>query len=113
MKVSREPAFWIGLVGSILTSAAALQLDWLNAGQAAALVAAITGVATAVFTRPVAPALFTGAFAALVALLAQYGIGVGEAQVGFVTTLILGTFAIFGIRPAVKPTTARGVPIHP
>lgn len=105
MNVVREPAVIIGIVGSMLTSAAAIGLPFLNAGQAAAIVAALAAAVIAWRTRPVAPALFTGAFSALVALLAEYGLKLPDAQVGFLTTLILGGFALFGIRPQVVPVS--------
>lgn len=105
MTVVREPAVIIGIVGSMLTSAAAIGLPFLNAGQAAAIVAVLAAAVIAWRTRPVAPALFTGAFSALVALLAEYGLKLPDAQVGFLTTLILGGFALFGIRPQVVPVS--------
>jgi hypothetical protein len=108
MTFSREPAIWVGIIGSVLTSAAALGLDFLNAGQAAAIVAFLSAVVIAVRTRPIAPAIFVGAFAALVALLAEYGLHASDAQVGFITSLILGGFALFGIRPQVSPSTSAG-----
>lgn len=112
MRFSREPAVWIGLVGSILTSAAAIGFPWLNAGQSAAIVAAMTAIFIAFKTRPVAPAAYTAGFAALVAVLAEYGLHLPDAQVGFVTTLILGTFTLFGVRPQVEPTTTAGQPVR-
>lgn len=110
MQVSREPAVWIGIIGSILTSAASIGISWLNAGQAAALVAAASAILIAVKTRPVAPALFTAGFAALVAVMAEYGLHLPDAQVGFATTIILGVFALFGIRPQVVPQS-KGRPL--
>lgn len=108
MRLPREPAVWVGLIGTILVSAAALGLDWINAGQAAAAVAFLSAVVIAVFTRPVAPALFVAAFAALAALFAEYGLHWSDAQVGAITSLILGAFTFFGVRPQVDPTTASG-----
>jgi hypothetical protein len=103
MNFTREPAAIIGIIGSILTSAAAIGLPFLNAGQAAAIVAVLAAGLIAWKTRPVAPALFTAGFAALVALMAEYGLHLTDAQVGLATTLILGGFALFGIRPQVIP----------
>ena len=108
MRVSREPALWVGLIGTILTTSAALGLPWLDAGQAAALVAFISAVVVAIFTRPIAPALFTGAFAALVALVAEYGLHWSDAQVGAIASLIVGVFTFLGVRPYVDPTTPSG-----
>lgn len=105
MKFEREPAILIGIIGSILTSAAAMGLDFLNAGQAAAIVAFLSAALIAWRTRPVAPALFVAAFSALVAILAEYGLHLTDAWVGFLTSLILGGFALFGIRPQVSPVS--------
>lgn len=108
MSVSREPAIWVGVIGSILTSAAALELSFLNAGQASAIVAALTAIVIAVRTRPVAPAIFTGALSAGVALLAEYQVHLSDAWVGLLTSIVLGVCVLLGIRPQVNPTTASG-----
>lgn len=108
MKVSREPAVWTALMGSALTMAASLGLPWLDAGAAAAITVFVSGATLAVFTRPVTPALFVGAFGALAAVVAEYGLHWSDAQVGAVGAFILGAFAFFGVRPQVDPTTARG-----
>lgn len=112
MRFPREPALWVGLIGTILTSAAALGVPFLNAGQAAAATAFASAVVVAVYTRPVGPALFTAAFSALVALLAEYGLHWTDAQVGAVTSLILGGFTFFGVRAQVEPTTAGGTVVE-
>jgi len=111
MRFVREPAVWIGIIGSILTSAAALGLDWLSAGAAAAIVAFLSACLIAARTRPIAPGMYVAAFAALVAVLAQYGVHLSDAWVGLLTSLVLGAFAFFGIRPQVEPTTFGGVVI--
>jgi hypothetical protein len=108
MRIPREPALWVGIIGTILTSAAALGVPFLSAGQAAALVAFVTAAIIAVFTRPVTPALFVAAFAGLAAVFAEYGLHWSDAQVGAITSLILGGFVFFGVRPQVDPTTASG-----
>src|SRR4051812_10657461 len=108
MKFSREPSVWLGVIGSILTAGAALGFDFLNAGQAAAIVSFLTAVALAVVTRPIAPALFTAAFSALAAIFAEYGLHWSDAQVGAITAVILGGFALFGVRPQVSPSTFSG-----
>ena len=108
MTLVREPAVIIGIVGSVLTSAAAMGLDFLSAGQAAAIVAFLSAGLIAWRTRPVAPGLFVAAGAALVAIMAQYGLHLSDAWVGFLTSLVLGGFALFGIRPQVSPSTFSG-----
>lgn len=109
MQFSREPAAYIGLIGGILTAAASIGVPWLSAGQAAAIVAFLAAVAMAIRTRPVAPALFAAAFSALTAVFAEYGLHWTDAQVGGATGMILGLFAIFGIRPQVTPVGDRPI----
>lgn len=108
MTLVREPAVIIGIIGSVLTSAAAMGLDFLTAGQAAAIVAFLTAALIAWRTRPVAPGLFVAAGSALVALMAEYGLHLSDAWVGFLTSLVLGGFALFGVRPQVSPSTFSG-----
>lgn len=103
MKFGREPALIIGAVGSILTVLVAMNLPWIDAGSAAALMALITAGATAFFTRPLAPALFTGAFTAAVALFGEYGFQLSDQMIAALAGLILAGFALFGIRPQVSP----------
>lgn len=108
MKVSREPAVWVGLIGSALTVAAAMGVPYVTAGVAAAGTVLAAAVVIAVFTRPVAPALFVGVFGAIMALLAEFGLHWSDAQVGAVGAFILGAFSFFGVRPQVSPTNAGG-----
>lgn len=108
MRIVREPALIIGVIGSVLTSAAALGLDFLPPAAAAGIVAFLTAAVIAVRTRPVAPALYVAAGSALVAVMAQYGLHLTDAWVGFLTSLVLGGFALFGIRPQVSPSTSDG-----
>jgi len=102
----REPSLWVGLAGAVLTAVAAMNVDFLNAGQAAALTAAFAGVLIAVTTRPIAPALFTAAFVAVAALFAEYGLHLSDAVIGGVMAVILAGFALAGIRPQVEPVTS-------
>jgi hypothetical protein len=99
----REPALWLALAGSLVTWAVSLGFDWLNAGQATAIVTFLTAVVIALTTRPVGPPLFTGAVAAGAALFAEYGLSVSEGFVTGLGAIILAAFALFGIRPQVTP----------
>lgn len=104
MKIfGREPALVVGVIGAALTALASVNLPFLNAGQAAALTAVVAALVIAWTTRPAAPALFTGAFAALVALVAEYGLELSDEMVGSVTALIVAICALLGIRPQVSP----------
>lgn len=104
MKIfGREPALIIAFIGAVLTWVVSLGLDWLNAGQASAITTAITAIVIAFTTRPIAPALYVGAIAALASLFAEYGTNLSP---GFVTGIggaVLAGFALFGIRPQVTP----------
>lgn len=108
MRLVREPALWIGVIGSVLTSVAALNVAWLPPAAAAGIVAFLSAGLIAWRTRPIAPGLFVAAGAALVAVMAQYGLHLTDAWVGFLTSLVLGGFALFGIRPQVAPSTFSG-----
>ena len=99
---------WIGLVGSALAVAAATHVPYVTAGVAAAGTTLVAALVMAVFTRPVAPALFVGVFSALVALVAEFGFHLSDLAVGSIGALIMGTFAFFGVRPQVDPTNASG-----
>ncbi len=104
MKIfGRDPALWLALIGALLTWAAGFNLDFLNAGQATAITTGLTALTVAVFTRPLAPALFTAALAPIAALFAQYGLHWSEASVTGLAGLILAAFAFFGIRPQATP----------
>lgn len=106
MKIfGREPALIVGFFGAALTALAALELPWLSAGQAAALTGAVSALLIAWFTRPVAPALFTAAFLAVAALLAEYDLNLSDEVIAAGSGLILAGFALFGIRPQVTPVT--------
>lgn len=99
----REPALWLGLIGALVTWLVSLGLDWLNAGQATAIVTFVTAVVIALTTRPVGPPLFVGAVAAGAALFAEYNLAVSDAFVTGLGAIILAGFALFGIRPQVTP----------
>lgn len=99
----REPALWLAVIGAVVTWAVSLGLDWLNAGQATAIITFITGVVIALTTRPIAPALFVAVVSAGAALLAQYGLHWSDAAVTGLGTIVLTVFALAGVRPQVSP----------
>ena len=101
----REPALWLALIGAAVTWLVSLGLDWLNAGQATAIVTFITAVTIALTTRPIGPPLFVGAVAAGAALFAEYNLAVSDAFVTGLGGIILTGFALFGIRPQVTPAS--------
>lgn len=99
----REPSLWLGLIGALITWGVSLGLDWLNAGQATAIVTFITGLVIALTTRPIAPPLFVGAVAAGAAMFGEYGLHWSDAAVTGLGAIILAGFALLGIRPQVTP----------
>ena len=104
MKIfGREPTLYIALIGSVLTWLAGINLDWINAGQATAITTALTGIAIAITTRPIAPGLFVGAFGLVGSLLAEYGTNLSQATIASVGGVILAAFALLGVRPQVTP----------
>lgn len=113
MKIfGREPALIIGFIGAVLAAIVALNVPWMTAGQAAAVLAVLTGVVTAATTRPMAPGLFAGLVAAVAALFAQYGLHWSDAMIAAITSIVLAGFALFGVRNQVTPV-GDAVPIAP
>ncbi len=113
MKIfGREPALIVGFFGALLAIVVSLNVPWMTVGQAAAVMAVLTGVVTAATTRPIAPGLYAGLVAAVAALLAQYGLNLGDAMVAAVTGAVLAGFALFGVRNQVTPKD-DAVPIAP
>lgn len=107
----REPALWLGLIGAFLTTLVSLNVSFLDAGAAAAIMVLLTSIVTAFLTRPVAPALFVGVLTALVALFAEYGLNISDTVVASLSSLLLAAFALFGIRPQVRPAEPGGEPL--
>ena len=107
---SREPALWIGAIGSVLTTLATLNLHWLPASAVAAILSLLTAIATAVTTRPIAPSLYVGVLAAVAAVLTQYGFHVPDSTVAATSGVILAAFALFGIRNQVSPKSQVAAP---
>lgn len=107
MKISREPALIVGFIAAVLAVVVSFEVEWMTAGQAAAIVAVVGGVITAATTRPMAPALFAGLVAAGAALLAEYGLNVSDAMVAAITGAVITGFALFGVRNQVTPSYDR------
>lgn len=102
----KEPALILALIGAVVAWIATLGFDWLNAGQATAVITFVTGVVIAATTRPIAPGLFVAVLSAGAALAAQYGLEWSDAAVTSLGTIVLAGFALFGIRPQVSPATS-------
>lgn len=100
--LGREPAAVIAAIGSVLTVLAAMNLDFLDAGQAAAATAFVSAVVLVATTRPVAPGLVTGVVSTGAALFAEYGLHASDALVGALTGAVLAIFALIS-RQQVSP----------
>lgn len=103
MKIfGREPAAVVAAIGSVLTVLAAMHLPWLTAGQAAAVTAVVSALVLLWATRPIAPALVTGAVATGAALFSAYGLHASDEFVGGLTAAVLAVFALI-TRAQVEP----------
>lgn len=113
----REPALWIAFLSAVVMWAVSLGLDWLNAGQATALVAVIAAILMAITTRPVGPGVFVSALSAVAALFGEYQLHWSDAAVTGLGAIIMAGFALYGIRsqvtPAADPRTIDGVVVAP
>lgn len=102
----REPTLYIQAISAALGVAVTFGLDGLSATQAAAIVAVLTAVTTAInaaLVRPVAPAAFTGLVTAAAVLLAAYGLEVAQETVGAVQVAVIAVLALL-TRTQVAPT---------
>lgn len=88
----REPTLWIALITSAIMFVGTLQFGWLSGDQAGLMIAAINAVAGAInayTVRPIAPAAFTYAVAAIVAVGVSYGLEVTPEQVAAINGFVI------------------------
>lgn len=103
-----EPALAIGAISAALSVAVTLGIG-LSTDQAGAIVAVISGVfavATAIATRPIAPAAFTGLVTVAAALLGAYHFHVNPGTVVAINGLVIAVLAVV-TRGQVSPATAK------
>lgn len=103
----REPALWISVISGALSLVVSLSVG-LDAEEAAGWVAVITavfGVATAVMTRPIAPAAFTTLVTVTADLLAAYHFDVSAGTVAAVNGFVLAVLTLL-TRAQVSPKEA-------
>jgi hypothetical protein len=98
MKIlGREPTLFIAVISSGIVVLGTFGLHWLSGQQAGLIVAAINAVALAVnayTVKPVAPAAFTYAIAALVAVVAAYGINVSAETLAAINLAVVPVLAL-------------------
>ncbi|MEU7771215.1 hypothetical protein AB0C44_07805 [Micromonospora taraxaci] len=110
MKIfGREPTLVIQAISALLGVVVTFGIDGLSATQAAAIVAVLTAVTTAInatMVRPIAPAAFTGLVTAVAVLVAAYGLDVSQETVGAVQVAVVGVLALLTrnqVTPAADP----------
>lgn len=104
----REPALITGAISAALSLVVTLGVG-LTADQAGAWTAVISGifaVITAVMTRPIAPAAFTGLVTVVADLLAAYHFDVSAGTVAAVNGTVLAVLTLLA-RGQVSPAIAR------
>lgn len=106
MKIlGREPTLYIAVVSSGIVVLGTLGFHALSGQQAGLIVAAINAVALAVnayTVRPIAPAAFTYAIAAIVAVAASYGLNVSPETLGAINLAVVPILALL-TRSQVSP----------
>lgn len=111
----REPTLWINTIAALLGIVVTFGWDGLSATQAAAIVAVLQGLLSAVnavLVRPVAPAAFTGLVTAVAVLGAAYGLNASQEQVGAVQFAVLALLVLMTrnqVTPASDPAIGGGV----
>lgn len=106
MKIfGREPTLLLQAISAILAFLVTFGWDNLSGEQAALIVAvisAVIGIINAVSVRPVAPALFDMFIKTAAALLAGYGLNLGQEFVGAFQLAVVAVMT-FLLRPQVTP----------
>lgn len=112
----RDPMALSQFLGALLGVLVAFNLG-VTDEQAALWLAAIMGAVAAVnavFVRPIAPALITGAVTALADLVGGYGFEIGAEKLSAVNLAIAMGLAFFFVRPnstlKADPAAGQGVP---
>lgn len=106
----REPALVLGAISAALSLAVTLGIG-LTADQAGAWTAVIAGVfavITALATRPIAPAAFTGLVTVVATLLAAYHFDVSAGTVAAVNGTVLAVLTLL-TRGQVSPVSRESV----
>ena len=113
MKIfGREPTLYIAVISSLIIIIGTLGFHWLTGQQAGIIVAAINAVAGAVnayAVKPIAPAAFTYAVAAIVAVTASYGYDVSPETLAAINLGVVPLLALLTrgqVSPEETPVTS-------
>ena len=116
MKIfGRDPSIWIPLIGSALAFLVTLNIDGLTDLQAAAIMGVLTaavGALNGFFVRPFNPAFANGLVAAVVGVLAAYGLNLNPESVTAFQAMLVAAGGLWAVRMQVTPK-ADPVPIAP
>lgn len=110
MKVSREPAVWLGLVESVLAVAVVFNIGLTTQLSVIlmAVVSAVIGVITAILTRDAMLAVLLGLIKSLIALAAYFGWNWSEVQVQTIMTVVPLALALFN-RTQTTPDSSKSL----
>jgi uncharacterized membrane protein YeiH len=116
MKIfGREPTLLLQGISAVLAFFVTFGWDKLTGEQAGlivAVIAAVIGTINALMVRPVAPAVFDTAIKAGAALLAGYGLNLGQEHVGAFQLAVIAVVTWFlrdNVTPAASPALGGGV----
>jgi len=102
----REPALWIAGVQALLMVLFTLGVPGIDGGLAGAVSLVLTAAATAwtaLATRPISPAVFTGLIIAAVQLGTRWGLDLNEVQISTVTGFVAVVVTLI-VRGQVTPS---------
>lgn len=110
----REPTLWLAGLNAVIMVIGALGFQWFNIAQAGLLVAVVNALfaaANAYFVRPISPAAFTYAIAAILAFVGSYGFNLDDqlvTQINLVVVPILALLTRGQVSPANNSTGRLG-----
>lgn len=97
MKIfGRQPALALAMITSVVLLLGTFGFSWISGDQAGLIVAAISALgaaAMALFTRPIAPSVFTAAVAALAAVATAYGLELSAETVAAINSVVISVLA--------------------
>lgn len=107
---TKEPTLLIGAVSAVLAFFVTFGVEGLSGEQAGLIVGVVTAILTLInawAVRPIAPTLFSGLITAGAALLAGYGLELGQEQVGQFQLAVVAVMTLI-LRGQVMPERTDG-----